>query len=268
MEAEADCSTQVRGLRATIWLASDPPHGTRREALPSPCPRTSSGREEDSMTHVQGPDPPGQVGDPRGLGRGGARRAPGQALLRGRARGRRVGAGARPGRRPHPARLPGAADRGEGPRQATARSSSTARAARAARSPRAALQDLGLHERRARWRAASAVEGSRACPSWCRRRSPPSRRALQPAPAGARGRRGGPARSCSTRRCCWWARAASAPPPASTWPRRAWAPSASSTPTWWTSRNLQRQVLHTDGVGGQAQDGVGGGDASARSTPT
>ena len=91
--------------------------------------------------------------------------------------------------------------------------------------------------------------------------------ALQPAPAGARGRRGRTGAGCSTRRCCSWARAAWARPPASTWPRRAWARSASSTPTWWTSRTCSARSC-TRTRPWDAQDGVGGGHASARSTPT
>ena len=172
-----------------------------------------------------------------------------------------MGEGPRARRGLHPPRLPGAAHRGEGPGQGAtvvvycAGGTRSALAAQRAAGPR--LHGRGLAGGRLRALEGGGLPGRRS-----RARSPPSRRSATAAtccvpevgeagqarlldvegPAGRRGR----ARLARRR---------------STWPRPAWARSGSSTSTSWTSRNLQRQVLHTNASRRAAEDGVGGGHA-------
>ncbi len=174
--------------------------------------------------------------DPRGLRRGGARPRRSGRRPRRRARGRRVVAGPRARRSLHPPRLPRAADRGEGAR--TSGQEVVVYCAGGTRSAlgRASRSRTSATRTSPRWRAASAAGRRPGFPIVvpktlsAEQKKRYSRHLLVPEVGEA-----GQAKLLDVEGAARRARAASARPPASTWPRRAWARSASSTPTWSTS---------------------------------
>ena len=176
-----------------------------------------------------------------------ARRA---GVLRGRARGRRVGAGARR-RAPSSSR---AASSSCGSRRrsptSTARWSSTARAARAARSARARCRTSGYTNVGSMTRRLRTLEGVGPA---VRGPEDPHRRAEASATAATcrcpRSARRASTKLLESKVLLVGAGGLGSPRRPLPGRRGRGHASASWTSTWWTCSNLQRQVLHTDGVG-------------------
>ncbi len=261
-----DCSTRVSD--ACGMLGRTPPHGIERRSS-ALSRRTSSASRGGDMTtfkelirQVKSEIREVSVDEARALAGAGA-------VLVDVREADEWSQGHVPGAALHPPRLPRAADRGEGPGQGP-RGRRLLRGRHAQRAGGAqSLQRARLHAASAsmaggfaRWKEAGFPI---VVPKTLTRRA---EEALQPPPAGARGgrgRAGEAARVEGAARGRGRARLPRRPLPGRG--RRGDA-SASWTPTWSTSSNLQRQVLHTTASVGRPQDRVRRGHASAPSTPT